>query len=205
MIIGESFVWIHFPKCAGTTTTVVLLENFATDPTVEFDATDTGDALWHETVREREQRKQISLDGKDVLANTRRLPAFVVSKIQFTQALNPKIQHTREHYLTGRFFEADGFESSADFLLGHYDADRVSHWLRTEHLKDDFVSVFSRYLDLDGKNLSTFSDHINSMPYDRDIVKWYSREEMAELYRLNRRWSAVERRVYGNLLYEEIY
>ena len=205
MIIGESFLWLHFPKCAGTTTTFVLLKNFVTDSSIEFDETGRGEPLWHDTVAERERRINASLSGKEVLANIRRLPAYVVSKIHYSESLNADIRHAREHLLTGQFMEASGVNNSADNLLRLYDAETVSHWIRTEYLEDDFVSVFSRYLDMTGKDLSALSTKINSTDYARDLGKWYSREDMESLYRKNPLWSELERKVYGNLLYEEMY
>lgn len=205
MIIGESFIWLHFPKCAGTTTAFALLNNFETDTSIEFDETGRGEPIWHETVKERERRVNVSLSNKDVLANIRRLPAYVVSKIHYTESLNPDIRHNRKHLLTGQFMEASGYKNSADKLLRHYEAKEISHWIRTEHLEDDFTSVFSRYLDLKGKDLSALSKQINSNDYSRDLAKWYSPREMARLYRKNPLWAKLERKVYGNLLHEEMY
>lgn len=205
MIIGASFIWLHFPKCAGTTTTSALLQNFQTDASIAFDDTSQGEPIWHETIEERERRTGVSLDGKNVMANIRRLPAYVISKIHYTESLNPEIRHTREHLLTGQFMEADGYNNSADNLLRHYNAKNISHWIRTEHLKEDFISVFSQYLDLTGKDLSGLSIRENSNDYSRDLAKWYSRRDMARLYRKNPLWAKLERRVYGNLLHQEIY
>ena len=81
MIIGESFIWLHFPKAAGTTTEAVLLQNFGNDPSLVFDETGRGVPIWHETIRERERRTGDSLEGRDLVANIRRLPAYVVSKV----------------------------------------------------------------------------------------------------------------------------
>lgn len=205
MIIGSSFVWLHFPKCAGTTTTSALLQNFRTDTSIAFDDTRQGEPIWHDTITERERRTGISLSDKTVLANIRRLPAYVVSKIHYTETLNPDICHTRKHLLTGKFMEADGYENSADNLLRHYDAKNIRQWMRTEHLKEDFIAVFSQYLELTDKDLSVLSQRKNANDYSRDLAKWYSRREMARLYRKNPRWAKLERRVYGNLLHEEIY
>lgn len=205
MIIGDSFVWLHFPKCAGTTTTAALLKNFVGDPSVQFDATGQGEPIWHDTVAERERRSGVSLSDKDVLANIRRLPAYVVSKIHYTESLNPDIRHSREHLLTGEFMEVDGSKYSPDYLLRHYEAHIVSNWIRTEHLKEDVVSVFGRYLDLTDKDFSILSEKINSTDYSRGLAKWYSRREMARLYRKNPVWAKIERRVYGSLLHEEMY
>lgn len=205
MIIGESFIWLHFPKAAGTTTAAALLENFGTDSSIEFDDTGQGEPVWHETVAQRERRTGVSLDGRDVLANIRRLPAYVLSKIHYTESLNPEIRHTREHLLTGRFMEADGYQNCADDLLRLYEFKTIRHWIRTEHLQDDVIAVFGNYLDLAGKDFSTLAARINSNDYSRDLAKWYSRREMARLYRKNPRWAKLERRVYGSLLHEEIY
>ena len=59
--------------------------------------------------------------------------------------------------------------------------------------------------DMTGKDLSALSTKINSTDYARDLGKWYSREDMESLYRKNPLWSELERKVYGNLLYEEMY
>lgn len=205
MIIGTSFVWLHFPKCAGTTTAFTLLQNFNADSSIAFDATGKGDPIWHDTVAERERRSNVSLRGKNILANIRRLPAYVVSKIHYTESLNPEINHAQEHFVTGQFMESNGFSNSADNLLKHYEANNVEQWLRTEHLQEDFVSVFSRYLNLEGKDLSALSQKINANDYTEDLAKRYSRQELERLYRNCPLWAELERRVYGNLLIEEMY
>ena len=139
------------------------------------------------------------------MANIRRLPAYVVSKVHYTESLNPEICHTREHLLTGRFMESDGWNNSADKLLQHYDYTTITHWLRTENLRDDFVSVFRRYLEIEGKDVSALAEKKNSNDYSRDLAKWYSHGEMEGLYDENPLWAELERSVYGNLLHEEMY
>ena len=205
MIIGERFVWLHFPKAGGTTTAAAMLKNFVQDRSIAFDPTGEGPPIWHDTVAQREERTGESLAGKSVLANIRRLPAYVVSKIHYTESLNPDIRHERKHLLTGRFMEADGTRNYADNLLKMYDSKNINHWMRTEYLKDDVPAVFGQYLDMTGKDFSILSEKINSTDYSRDLAKWYSRREMARLYRKNPLWAKLERRVYGNLLHEEMY
>ncbi|MFK7974599.1 MAG: hypothetical protein AB8C02_00595 [Halioglobus sp.] len=205
MVIGKSFIWLHFPKCAGTTTTHALTEYFEADPSIAFDDLSQEKPLWHETVAERERRLGISLADKKVLANIRRLPTYIVSKIHYTEKRNPAIRHNRQHLLNGQFMESEGFENSADNLLKHYDAKNIDRWIRTEYLKEDFVSAFSPYLDLTGKDLSVLEDQRNANIYSRDLAKWYSRREMARLYRKNPLWAKLERKVYGNLLHQEMY
>ena len=171
----------------------------------EFDPTGEGDPIWHDTIAEREKRSGISLRNKRVIANIRRLPAYVVSKVHFTEQLNPDIAHDRKHLLTGHFMEADGTPNYADNLLKIYDFKNIDHWIRTENLKEDFVSVFGQFLDMSGVDLSRLSEKINATDYSRDLGKWYSRRDMARLYRKNPLWAKLERKVYGNLLHEEMY
>ena len=61
MVIGETFLWLHFPKFAGTTTTYVLNRHFGKDPAVHLVPPDMNDSQ-HETLREREARLGTSLE-----------------------------------------------------------------------------------------------------------------------------------------------
>jgi hypothetical protein len=86
-------------------------------------------------------------------------------------------------------------------IMQRYMAYPVTHWIRTEELAADFETVFSRYLDFAGIDLSLEfrRTNTNEMNYIRDVAFYFTRAEVAALYRANPLWAEVERKVYGSL------
>ena len=67
MIIGPDFLWLHFPKCAGTLVEKILRVAFGDDPTLEFDPLDPRHVIWHQDVDERQAATGRELGGKHII------------------------------------------------------------------------------------------------------------------------------------------
>jgi hypothetical protein len=223
MIIGSDFIWLHIPKCAGMTMDHVLKTVFAADPAIEIDPPDPhGAVVRHDTVVNREKRANRSLAGRERVANLRRLPSWLLSKVFHEEKLSallmnqraPKgvadslaaagpVFHTRTDMLEGTIYEQNGDRNRPDTYLLAYESPKVDQWIRTEHIVEDFTAVFSRYAKLDPTVISAgFSEPRNRNDYTKDLAKWFTRSEMRELYAKNPIWAELERRLYGNLLFE---
>jgi hypothetical protein len=83
MIIGPDFVWLHFPKCAGTFTENIIRRLDANSGKIAFDPIDPAEIIWHQNVVERENITGEKLRDKVIISNFRRLPFWIISRIQF--------------------------------------------------------------------------------------------------------------------------
>ena len=198
MIIGLDFIWLHFPKCAGTETEAILRRLFADDPALAFDTVEPGRINWHHSVAERRVATGFDPGARAVICNIRRLPSWLLSRVHAGVARTPEHRVTREMLLAGRFPRHDGVELSADDLMRRYTEHPVAHWIRTEHFAEDFTAAFGRFLKLDG---IVPQRHANTapLPYIRDPRFFFTRAEIDGLYRANPVWAAMERKVYGSL------
>ena len=202
MVIGENFIWLHLPKCAGTETELVLRRHFEGKAGLAFDEGNPQKVIWHHSIAQRERLDpRFRANGRAVICNIRRLPAWLLSRVHAGKNWRPDLVVTREMLLAGRVFRRDGTMVSADDILGRYIVPPVTHWLRTEALAADFVSVFGQYLDVSGIDAASFAQrNMSEVAYIRDVPFWFTGAELAALYRANPAWAAVERAVYGSLI-----
>ena len=200
MIIGKDFVWLHFPKCAGTSTEFLLRKAIPPALEVQFDPIDPANVIWHHDIEQREKYLGNSLSGKDVICNFRRLPNWIISRIRYEQRRTGQIV-LKEVYCKGNFFEQNGFENHADNYVRKYTKKEVTYWLRVEYLQEDFVNVFSKYFNLDNSYIAeSFLKKKNSSDWDGDIYKWFEKDDLKTLYSSCPRWAALELEIFGNTL-----
>lgn len=203
MIVGETFIWTHFPKTAGHAVDRALRRAARGKRDVCFDRRRAHDAFWHESPRQRRARDpSFSIEGKTVIAGIRRLPHWVLSRVFYEAARPPHRVPTREMLREGRFFEQDGTPNFADAYMEVFE-DEVARWLRTEHLREDFHRHFSDVLGPSVHiGVKALDKIVNgtSMPYVKQPSFHFTAAELARLYDANPRWKAKELEVYGDLL-----
>jgi hypothetical protein len=200
MIIGENFIWQHFPKCAGTFTENLLRKYFQNDPTISFDPIDPSNIIWHQNVRQREKRLRTDLSRKEIISNFRRLPYWMISRIKYEAIRSGQIVQ-REMYVEGKFFEMNGDELFADKYIQRFTERKISHWIRVEYLEEDFYKAFSNYLDV--RNIvkpTDFNEKINATKGVLNQDEWFNEDEIGRLYAANPEWADIERELYGSLL-----
>lgn len=200
MIVGKDFIWLHFPKCAGTETEQILRRNFGADPGIAFDPIDRLNVIWHHSIPFRKANdRTFDVGNRAVICNIRRLPSWLLSRVHDEYVRSPQHVVTREMFTSGKFFRVDGHVMSADDFMKRYTTYPVTHWIRTEHFAADFTAVFSRYLDLSGIDVGSEikRTNVNAMNYIRDVEFYFTPDELAGLYRANPLWADMERQVYG--------
>jgi hypothetical protein len=200
MIIGTDFVWLHFPKCAGTFTEKLIRSIDDGTNNIEYDPIDPGNVIWHQNIPERENVTGKILREKAIISNFRRLPFWVISRIQFEKNRSG-FEVSRDLYRMGCFLERTGSINLADRYLQKYGIPLVNHWIRVEYLKEDFSQVFSKFLSYDFNRYENFfARKINASGWEGGVKDWFDYEDLVALYSSNPNWARLENRLYGNLL-----
>lgn len=201
MIIGTNFIWLHFPKCAGTFTENLLKQLIKEqEKSIVFDKIDPNLVIWHQNVSVREKMLNINLSGKDILCNFRRLPYWIVSRIYYELNRSGN-STTKELFTNGQFVNRKGIIEHADTVLTRYTEREVKHWIRVESLEKDFIQVFSQYIDFKFfPQHDVFSSKLNVSGWDYNLKDWFSEKNLKELYESCPLWSKLEMHLYGDLL-----
>ncbi len=201
MIIGPDFIWLHFPKCAGTFTENLLRKVIPNeDNRLQFDPIDPENVIWHHNIKQRENYIGNTISDRIIICNFRRLPDWIISRIKYEQNRSGQIV-TKDMYIKGAFYEQNGNINSAERVLKKYSEPTVTHWLRVEHLQYDFSRVFAKYLNLEQVNYSGyFQIKINTSGWDGDFHNWFSPEDLDVLYASCPSWCLLEYKLYGNIM-----
>lgn len=203
MIIAPDWIWMHFPKCAGSATERTLRAAFAEDPEVQLD--ESHPVISHDNLAQRAQRDPgFSAEGRVVICNIRRLPHWLLSRVHFGATVPSPHIATRDLIERGAFIQdirGEPVVRTADFVAGRYAKPRVDHWIRSEHLEEDLGRTFGAL----GHSLTFPETRVNvtRIDYIREVDFWFTREQLERLYACNPIWSEVERKVYGATLAEE--
>jgi hypothetical protein len=206
MIYSDDFVWLHFPRCAGTKIEQLFGKYFAQDNQIIQDVIDP-DVFqyisWHDSVAEREARRiGFLLGNRTVICSFRKLPSWLVSRYSFEYYRSPSLKHQPEQLLEGKFLEQSGLPSHADYYAMKYlprnilDSGNV-RFIRTEYFEYDFKLVFSEFLDIykipDWEFQRKANVSRNAVP-NEILNELYDSDE---IYGYCPYWREVEKIVYG--------
>jgi len=197
MIQGPDFVWLHLPKCAGTSLEAALREIWRGDPAYRFDAKDFRKVIWHDNIDARRRRDPgFELGGRRIIANFRRLPHWLLSRVHFEAQRPPHHIVTREMFLRGDLFERTGTLNRADDYALSYNMPPVDCWIRSENLVEDAAKAFG----LDPEILRAKRKQVSALHYIKSLDFWFTKRELADLYAASPHWAELELRIYGSLL-----
>ncbi len=171
MIYSEKFVWLHFPKCAGTKVEQLFRKYFSTQDRLVQDRVNAKldpTIAWHDSIDDREARDRgFVLGERIVICSFRRLPSWLESRYNFEAERSPHLAHRPELLLEGKFLEARGVESHADVYSKKYLPDRILQsgkvrFLRTEYFESDFKRIFADFVDVSRIPDWEFKERLNS-------------------------------------------
>jgi hypothetical protein len=193
VVIGRRFAWAHLPKTAGDATASMLA---SVPGLIEFaDPLDSNDKHLPFFAREAE------VEGKLLVMNIRRLPAWALSGAQHKAAHGVHPAYTRLPLET--FDEITSRTDADDLLRWMTDHGRlgVDRWLRAETLEHDVLGLLSELGELTPQARAGVLGvgRVNQGSYSRELEREFTEEQVTRLYELNPTWAAVERRVYGDL------
>ena len=103
----------------------------------------------------------------------------------------------------GLFFEQSGEVGKADNHAAMFADCPVHRWLRTEHLREDFVACFGDILGpAAAKACRKLDRKVNQtrLRYVERLDFYFTSAEQRRLYEANPVWAQVERELYGGLL-----
>lgn len=207
MIYSQKFVWLHFPKCAGSKIEQLFKTYFSRQEDVFQDVIETekdSTFSWHDSVADREARDPaFRLGDRMVICPFRKLPFWLESRYNFEAQRTPHLPHRPEWLLEGKFLEANGMENHADIYIQKYLPAPILNssklrFLRTEFFEHDFKSIFNDFLDLsripdwEYKSLVNFSE--KSLPAQ---IKRTLFEDQKAVYEKCPAWRRVEEMAYG--------
>ena len=97
MIYSNNFVWLHFPKCAGTKIENLFRTYYSHDKGIHQDIVETRIdplATWHDTIESREKRDPgFILGDRTIICSFRRLPAWLESRYSYEVRRSPQLDH----------------------------------------------------------------------------------------------------------------
>lgn len=207
MIYSDDFVWVHFPKCAGTKIENLFRAYYSADKGIIQDIVDPKKdptATWHDSISQREKRDpNFILGNRIIICSFRRLPAWLESRYSFEVQRSPQLSHRPELLLEGKFLELGGFQNHADFYAKYYvpesmlRSDKI-RFIRTEYFESDFKRVFGEFLDITVIPDFEFSKRVNT---SESAVPEKFRKQLLqnqpELFEKCPYWKAVEDIAYG--------
>jgi hypothetical protein len=208
MIYSGDFVWLHFPKCAGTKIENLFRTYYSSDKRIHQDIVKPRIdplATWHDSIASREKRDPgFILGNRTVICSFRRLPPWLESRYSYEVRRSPQLDHRPELLLEGKFLEQGGRQNHADFYARKYVPESILgsnqlKFIRTEHFEVDFKSVFGEFIDVTIIPDWEFSKRVNVS--DKSAVPDGIRDKLFqnqhELYEKCPYWKAVENVAYG--------
>lgn len=207
MIYSQKFVWLHFPKCAGSKIEQLFKTYFSRQEDIFQDVIDTekdSSFSWHDSVADREARDPaFRLEDRMVICPFRKLPFWLESRYNFEAQRNPHLPHRPEILLEGKFLEANGMENHADVYVQKYLPPPILksgkvRFLRTEYFEQDFKSIFGEFLDLSRIPPWEYQSLVNaSAKHLPEKVRRRLYEEPRKVYEQCPEWRLIEEMVYG--------
>jgi len=206
MIYNDAFVWLHFPRCAGTKIEFLFRDYYSEDKSIFQDLVDDKidqSISWHNSIAQRESGdSDFTLGDRIVICSFRKLPAWLKSRYNFEYLRSPGLSHKPELLLEGEFLEANGYKNHADYYARKYlppeiIENRSIRFLRAEYFESDFKEIFSEFIDISIIPEWEFSHRINkakSQIPDEIISKLSNNCE--DLYKKCPYWHSLEKIAY---------
>lgn len=215
MIYNDEFIWLHFPKCAGTKIEKLFSTYFSDQPDIVQDPTDIAidpSCSWHDSIADRISRDPAFYPGeRTIICSIRKLSPWLESRYSFEYQRSPSLPHRAEDLLDGKFLESNGSLNHADNYVKKYlpksvlKSDKLK-FLRTESFESDFKTIFSEFLNVSVIPDWEFKHHENatknSVPTD---IKTQLYLDHKKLYKKCPYWRLIEKIAYENQTLESIH
>lgn len=207
MIISSNFIWLHIGKAAGTSTrNMFYILKGILDSSIEMN---DNMFLKHDSISKRCNKyeenfkySELHLNNLDKILNIRRLPSYILSRCEHALKSH-NVEYTKDHMLRGLTEGKNVKMYEADNVLRFYLEDTApTHWIRSEHVNEDFIKVMRNYYDINTKlenRLLTIEKNVNNN-YNKKLLDTFTKEEIEIIYSKCPLWASYEKKIYGNLL-----
>jgi hypothetical protein len=205
MIYSENFIWVHFPKIAGTKIEEIFKKYYSDVEDISQDIvgevrTD-GSQPWHDSIADRlKYDPSFKLEGKKIIVCIRRLPNWLISRYNFEVERSKSLPHSLDELCESRFLEANGYLNQADYYIKKYlpkhflDKPELT-FIRMENFEEDFKSAFKDVIDLDLIPKGIFQKKSNVSKNHIDST-WLDDEKIRRMYATSPFWTAIEKLAY---------
>lgn len=206
MIVSDDFIWLHFPKCAGTRIESIFRKYYSNDKRIHQDPVGLGvdpTIAWHDSIRKRMKKDAgFSVAGRMIICSFRRLPSWLISRYNFEVQRSPQLNHDPCSLFEGRFLEQNGKIQHADAMIDRYLTELIEEgqmikYLRVEYIREDFLSIFGQFVDISiiPEEEFSFRENRSGNHIDSEILKrLYS--EVDTIYANCPKWKAIEEVAY---------
>ena len=204
MIFGRDFVWFHLGKAAGNTLRMYFeANNYLVNPQWNWSRQMTdprSPTYFHANLEEAEEAfPKEDFSSKDKIINFRKiedwLPSFNNHICYSSGRKDMTAASIREHTVLGLAAgDKEGQWTSADKRLEKYTKNvYIKHYLRVEHLYDDFYKVFKNY-GLREQYSPSLAQLVCNASGGQKMT--FTEEEKHQIYDRNPLWMSVQRAIY---------
>lgn len=211
MIYSDQFIWLHFPKMAGSAVERIFQSHFRHDRSIVCDLVSPllvrlrlAEPVWHDSVAERASRRPgFSSEGKAVICGLRRLPDWLYSRHMFEVQRSPRLPHQIDRLIEGRFLEHTGAIGFADDYMTKYLPpdlfnSGVVRIVRVDQFRDDFRAAFGDFIDVDRIPERDFSRVRNKTRSSDPLAREMIGSHIRQIYESCPYWAEVEAVFYPN-------
>ena len=172
MIYNKEFIWLHFPKAAGTKVEQIFERYYSSDSSIHQDdikqLRPDGTAPWHDSIKERESYDpSFKSENKTIIICIRKLKGWLKSRYNFEYKRSSYLEHNPENLLRGKFYEATGYLNEADQYIRNFMPAELFQsnnvvFIRMENFEEDFRKIFGNFIDVSKVPSSEFKKKSNS-------------------------------------------
>jgi hypothetical protein len=198
MVLGKDFIWLHFGKCAGTTTRFLFREASYLCDFMDADH----DPRKHQRIEQIKKRfPSVQIKDKKIIIGFRKLIPWIYShnnhmlserKISFydfkTKSKEGLIWHSG----------LNNWTNPDTALIRYSQNNSFDNFIRTENVWQDFIDVFSNFglQEKDKVKISKMSEvSLNKKTYQRDQI---SEDNKKKIYEQNPFWGSIEMEIYND-------
>lgn len=192
MIEHDRFIYVHFPKTAGTKVGDILTSIPGAVRNPEHH---------HFSIEDR-QRAEPGWDVGEriVVVGFRRLPGWLLSRYSFEAHRSPEHHHDPSLLTQGKFTEENGDIGYADMYAQRWiSPETYRHcnlkFLRQEHLASDFNAIFSEFVDTSTIDLSSKVNSFRPELNGASVVALNQKQ----IYQNCPYWAGLEFVAYGGI------
>jgi hypothetical protein len=207
MIYSDTFVWLHFPKCAGSKIESIFKKYFSEDKNIYQDVIDPIKdpwASWHDSIDARVKRDaNFSWDNKIIITGFRKLPEWLLSRYSYEVQRSPHLNHDLKLLCDAKFFEQNGEISTPDNYASFYLPPKILScgrlkYIRNEYFEKDFKNIFGKLIDLSKVPDSEYASYVNiSKNNDKDYIASEIFKSIDNIYSCCPYWRMIEEIAYN--------